>query len=89
VAGSDYANCDACETGKVFYDANVDWENFGPRIGSIRIICSECYQKGQRLKFKDSVNWDAKNNWGIHCWTNEGDEIIKNQTVTPPREDET
>jgi hypothetical protein len=68
MAGGDYANCDSCGRGKIFYDANVDWEGFRERIGQIRITCSDCYDKGVRLKVANG-NFDSINNYGIHCWT--------------------
>ena len=50
MAGADYYDCDCCGSGKVFYDANIDWENFN-RIGQFRAICSDCYNNGIRIKF--------------------------------------
>lgn len=42
MAGCDYYNCDLCGQGKVFYDANVDWEDFANRIGNVICICKSC-----------------------------------------------
>lgn len=50
MAGCDYYNCDNCGKGKVFYDANVDWEEFKERIGQVRVTCKECFDNGFRLE---------------------------------------
>lgn len=74
MAGADYANCDNCGKGKVFYDANVDWESFQERIGAIRILCTDCTKKGFKLLIqKKGKNQSFNNihNYGIHSWTQE------------------
>lgn len=70
MAGMDYYNCDSCGAGKIFYDANVDWEGFGERIGQIRATCSECFNNGVRIKITNKVVEDDQN-WGVHCHTRE------------------
>ena len=54
MAGSDYCNCDNCGASKIFYDANVDWTAWGDRIGSIRVICRECFDSGVRLEITNT-----------------------------------
>ncbi len=51
MAGADYYNCDSCGKGKIFYDANVDWEGYGEdRLGQVRAICKECFNSGVRIQ---------------------------------------
>lgn len=69
MAGLDYYSCDNCGAGKRFYDANIDWEEYGKRIGQIRCICDECYDEGIRLKITGGGNLDIRNNIGVHKHT--------------------
>ena len=72
MAGSDYYNCDNCGKGKIFYDANIDWADFGERIGQLRCICSGCYNAGVRLNISTIEGKNRQsNNPGVHGYTSE------------------
>lgn len=73
MAGGDYYDCDCCGRGKIFYDANVDWESFGERIGQIRVTCSNCYKQGVRISFGNKSS-PTSENMGVHRWTLEENE---------------
>ena len=71
MAGLDYYNCDSCGRGKLFYDANVDWEGFGHRIGQIKTICTECFNDGVRIQIVNSKTTEDHNP-GVSNFTSEG-----------------
>jgi transcription elongation factor Elf1 len=54
MAGADYFLCDLCGI-KMFYDANVDWEEYRGRIGRLVGICVDC-SKTHRIAVTKGVN---------------------------------
>jgi hypothetical protein len=74
MAGCDYYNCDNCGDGKIFYDANTDWETYGRYIGQIRLICKKCYEDGYRInivKGKALIPFTPSHNSGVHFYSHE------------------
>jgi len=41
MAGADYAICHVCHK-RVFFDGNVDYEEYGGCLGAMAVLCDEC-----------------------------------------------
>ena len=76
MAGCDYANCDYCGK-RAFYDANVDWKEWGENLGLIRIMCKECWEAGKRYGF--DLSDQRKHNPAIFFNTEAGRDAEKEE----------